>query len=136
VKVGKSITETLEMLREAFGEHSLGPTGVSDWYSRFEADRMSVEDDERSGRPSTCKATENVEKIREFIHEDRRRTFYDLADTAGISYGVRQELLTETLNMRRIAAKFVPRLLTNYQKQRRVNMCLGLRETQLLSLGS
>jgi hypothetical protein len=45
-----------------------------------------------------------------------------------ISYGVYQEILTENLNMRRIAAKFVPRLLTNDQKQRRVNVCLELRE--------
>jgi hypothetical protein len=30
--------------------------------------------------------------------------------------------------MRRIAAKFVPRLLTNEQKQWRVNVCLELRE--------
>jgi hypothetical protein len=32
------------------------------------------------------------------------------------------------LNMRRIAAKFVPRLLTNDQKQRCVNVCLELRQ--------
>jgi hypothetical protein len=31
---------------------------------------MSVEDDERSGRPSTSKITENVEIIRERIRED------------------------------------------------------------------
>jgi hypothetical protein len=30
--------------------------------------------------------------------------------------------------MRGIAAKFLPRLLTNDEKQRRVNMCLELRE--------
>jgi hypothetical protein len=30
--------------------------------------------------------------------------------------------------MRRIAVKFVPRLLTNDQQQRRVNVCLELRE--------
>jgi hypothetical protein len=35
---------------------------------------VSVEDDESSGWPSTSKTTENVEKIRELIHEDRRRT--------------------------------------------------------------
>jgi hypothetical protein len=33
---------------------------------------VSVEDDERSGRPSTSKTTENVEEIREIIHENRR----------------------------------------------------------------
>jgi hypothetical protein len=32
--------------------------------------------------------TENVEKVRELIHEDRRRAIHELADTVGISYGV------------------------------------------------
>jgi transposase len=85
VKLHKSATKTLEMLREAFGEHSLSQTGVSEWHSRFKAGRVSVEDAERSGRPSTSKTTEN-EKIRELIHEDRRRTIHELADTTGISY--------------------------------------------------
>jgi hypothetical protein len=43
--------------------------------------------------------TENVEKIRELIHEDRRQTIHELADTTAISYGVCQEILTENLNM-------------------------------------
>jgi hypothetical protein len=77
---------------------------------------VSVEDDECSGRPSTSKTTENAEKIWELIYEDRRRTIHELADTVGISYGVCQETLTENLNMRRIAEKFVLRLLTNDQK--------------------
>jgi hypothetical protein len=37
VKLGKSVTETLEMLREAFGEHSLSWTVVFEWHSRFKA---------------------------------------------------------------------------------------------------
>jgi hypothetical protein len=92
--------------------------------SRFEAGRVSVEYDEHSGQPSTSKTTKNVEKIREFIHEDHRQTIHELADTVGISYGVCQDILTENLNMGRIATKFVPRLLTNDRKQRRVNLCL------------
>jgi hypothetical protein len=35
VKLGKSITETLEIIREAFGEHTFGWTVVFDWHSRF-----------------------------------------------------------------------------------------------------
>jgi hypothetical protein len=35
VKFGKSATETLEMLCEAFGEHSLSRTAVFEWHSRF-----------------------------------------------------------------------------------------------------
>jgi transposase len=103
VKLGKSATEILEMLRVAFGKYSLTRTAVSEWQSRFKAGRMSVEDNERSGRPSTSKTTENVERIRELIYEDRRRQIHELADTVGISYGVYQEILTENLNMRYIA---------------------------------
>jgi hypothetical protein len=55
--------------------------------------RLSVENDERSGRPRTNKVTEDVENIRELIHEDHRRTIHELADTVGISYGVCQETL-------------------------------------------
>jgi hypothetical protein len=49
MKLGKSATETLEMLHEAFGEYSLRWTAVFEWHSRFKAGRVSVEDDERSG---------------------------------------------------------------------------------------
>jgi hypothetical protein len=38
------------------------------------------------------------------------------------------EFQTENLNIRSFAAKFVPWLLTDDQKQRRINVCLELRE--------
>jgi hypothetical protein len=90
VKLCNSITETLEMLREAFGEHSLHQTAVFEWYSCFKASQVSAEGDKLSGRPSTSNMTKNVEKIRELIHEDRCRIIRELADTVEISYGVCQ----------------------------------------------
>jgi hypothetical protein len=100
VKFGKSVTETLKMLREGFGEHSLSRTAVFEWHSRFKACRVSVEDDKHSQRPNTSKTTENVKKIQELIHV--------LADTDLISYGVCQEILTGNLNMRRFARSLFP----------------------------
>jgi hypothetical protein len=97
-----------------------------EWRSRFKVSGVSVEDDERSGRPSTSETTENVDKFRELICEDHRRTIHVFADTAGINYGVFQEILTENLNTHCTAAKFVPQLLTNDQKQRHVNVFLEL----------
>jgi hypothetical protein len=35
MKLGKSATKNLEMIREAFGEHSLSWTVVYEWHSRF-----------------------------------------------------------------------------------------------------
>jgi hypothetical protein len=58
VKLGKSATKTLEMLREACGEHSLRWTAIFKWHSRFKAGRVSDEDDKRLGQPSESKTTE------------------------------------------------------------------------------
>jgi hypothetical protein len=89
-------------LREAFRGHLLRRIAVFEWHSRYKAGRVSVEDDGSSGRPNTSKTTKSVEKIRELIHDGRRRTTHELADTVGINYGFCQEILTENLNMRRI----------------------------------
>jgi hypothetical protein len=64
---------------------------------------VSVEDDERSGRPSTSKMTDIFEKIQNLIHEDHRQTIHELVDIVVISYGVCQEILTENLNVCHIA---------------------------------
>jgi ribosomal protein S25 len=69
------------------------------------------------GDHAPAKRKKMLKKIRELIHEDHCRTIHELADTVGISYGVCQEILTENLNVRSIAAKFVPRLLTNDRKR-------------------
>jgi hypothetical protein len=63
VKLSKSTNKTLDMLHKAFGEHSLSQTAVFEWQSHFKTSRVSVEDVEHSGRPSTSQTTENVEKI-------------------------------------------------------------------------
>jgi hypothetical protein len=48
VKLGKSNTETHEMLHKAFGERSLSRTAVFEWRSHFKAARVSVDGDEHS----------------------------------------------------------------------------------------
>jgi hypothetical protein len=71
-KFSKSTTETIEMLHEAFGEHSLSRTAVFERHSRFKAGQVPVENDKRSGRSSNSKTTEYVEKLRELINEYHR----------------------------------------------------------------
>jgi hypothetical protein len=61
------LQKTFKCFLRLLGKHSLSRTAVFEWHSRFKAGRVSVEDGERSGRPSTNKMTENVDKIRELI---------------------------------------------------------------------
>jgi hypothetical protein len=55
MKLAKSTTAILEMLCEAFGEHSSCWTVVFEWHSCFKASQVSAEDDELSGQPSISK---------------------------------------------------------------------------------
>ena len=63
------------------------------------------------------------------VNQDRCRTIHDLCAEVGIGYGSCQRILTEQLNMHRIAAKFVPRVLTQDQKDSRVVICQELKGT-------
>ncbi|PNF32071.1 hypothetical protein B7P43_G05722 [Cryptotermes secundus] len=116
------------MLKRAFVENSLGQTQTYNWYKRFKNGRTLPDDDDHSGQLSTGKTPENVTKARDLILQDRRLTIQDFCNTLGLSYGTCQRILSEELNMRRIAAKFVPRLLQNEQKQHRLEVCRELQQ--------
>ena len=46
----------------------------------------------------------------------------------GISHGTCHKILTEDLKMRRVASEFMPRLLSVDQKQKRLDVCLDLKQ--------
>jgi histone-lysine N-methyltransferase SETMAR len=72
------------MLVEAFGENAMSQSKTFLWYKRFKNGRTSVDDDERSGRPSTSTTPENIAKVREAMVADRRRTIHDICAIGGI----------------------------------------------------
>jgi hypothetical protein len=43
-KLGKTTAETHQMLKQAFGDNSLGQTQTYDWYQRFKNGRTSTDD--------------------------------------------------------------------------------------------
>nr|CAH7754253.1 unnamed protein product [Callosobruchus chinensis] len=126
--LGKSPAETVVMVKKAYGDAALSKTRVYEWFSRFKNGEMSTGDQPRPGRPSTSRNDENIEIINALVREDRRRTIDQLCEMSGISWSSVQRILSEDLHMRRVAAKFVPRLLTGEQKERRLQACLELQD--------
>jgi len=120
--MGKYVPETFEMLKMALREEAMCRTQTCQWWKRFKEGRTSVDDDPRSGRPSTSKTDDNVAKVREVIRSNRRLTVREVAEQVSISKTVCHEILTENSSMHLIATKFVPRLLTDDQKQNRVDV--------------
>nr|CAI5823570.1 unnamed protein product [Callosobruchus analis] len=115
------------MVKKAYGDAALSKTRVYEWFSRFKNKEMSIEDQYRSGRPSTSRTDENVKTINALVREDRRRTIDQLCEMSGISWSSVQRILSEDLHMRRVAAKFVPRLLTGEQRERRLQHVLSFK---------
>jgi hypothetical protein len=62
------------------------------------------------------------------ILQDRRLAIQDLFNTLRLRYGTCQRILLEELKMRSIAAKFVPWLLQNEQKGRRLKVFRELQQ--------
>jgi len=71
LKLGYQI-KTLAKLQQAYGDAVLSRAQVFKWFKTFSESRESVEDEFRSGRPSTLKNDKNVERIRDLMRSDRR----------------------------------------------------------------
>ena len=123
VKLGKTATETFNMLLEVYGDSCMSRTRVFEWHKRFVDGRLSVEDDAKPGRPCSVKTDVNIEKVRELVRTDRRLTIRMMADQLGIDKELVRSILVDNLGMRKVCAKMVPRLLSEDQKTRRLHVC-------------
>jgi len=105
------------MLQQAYGEDCLSRTQCYEWYQRFKSGRTSIEDDPKSGRPSSSTGDDHIEKVRSVIRKNRHLTIREVSEEVGTCKSSCHTILTEKLKMLRVAAKSVPRLLTEEQKQ-------------------
>ena len=123
VRLGKTPTETFNLLQEVYGAATMSRTPIFEWHKRFREGREDVEDDPKSGRPTTSRTNENVERVREKVRSDRRLTVRMIADELSMNSERVWRIITEDLGMRKVCAKMVPRLLNDRQKENRVQVC-------------
>jgi hypothetical protein len=77
---------------------------VFQWHVRFKTGRRSVDDNEHTGRLTSCTTPETVTRIQELVHQDRHRTIHDIAEEVIIGYGTCQRVLTKELGMHHVEA--------------------------------
>jgi len=109
--------ETIRKIQRVFGDDAMVITQIKEWYNRFKHGRTSMESDARSGRLSTSRNDELIDQVWTLVMQDRRVTVRENAKEMGISTGSVHSILTDDLAMRRVSAKFVPKLLKIEQKQ-------------------
>lgn len=119
VGLGKSPVETLKLIRSSETMNSCSVPVVYKWHKRFRDGRKSTEDDPREGRPCVVKMTVK-DKVKDMIRTDRRMTVRSIAQELGVSCSTVHDVLTKELGMSKVSSRWVPRLLTAEEKERRV----------------
>ncbi len=122
-RLGKSVPETVEMLRQAYQNNCLNKRTIFRWYSSFREGRQSGELTPHGGRPVTASTDVLVNTISAIINEDGSLTCEEIAQAVDISKSTVHNILKKKLGLRRVSAKWVPHLLTTEQLARRVEVC-------------
>ena len=123
VKLGKTATDTLKMLRDVYGDSSMSRIRVFEWHKQFVKGREDVEDDPKSGRPCTSTTDTNIENLRQLVRSDHRLKIHVIANKVGMDKEMVRTILVDLLGMRKVCAKMAPSLLTEEQKAQLLNAC-------------
>lgn len=126
---GKYPQEIKERLDAVYGNSSPSYSTVKDWARQFRMGRESIEDEPRSGRPVEVMTPETIALVEEEVLSDRRLKAKEIAARLELSKTTVLRILHEHLNMNKVSARWVPKLLSAVQMQQRVESC-----TQFLDL--
>lgn len=118
VNANMTPTDTFKFIQRGKHNEGVSRSLVFAWHKKFREGLEDVSDKPRSGRPS--RGEDDVQRVRDVVREDRRRSVREISDMTGICVNVVYRILTEALKMNKVCARWVPRLLTEDQKATRV----------------
>jgi histone-lysine N-methyltransferase SETMAR len=118
-KEGVLPSEIFTRLQAQFGDECLSQPRVFSSEKSFREGRDRVENEPHARRPRTSVNPDNVLKLGELIRAYRRITVPELSQEVGISAGSVEEILHE-LKVSKVSARWVPRLLSPEQRERRL----------------
>lgn len=109
-------------LLSTLGQNAPPYSTVAYWCAEFKRGRISCEDEARSGRPTTSRTDFNVQQVDEIVQKDRRVTIRYIAETLKLSFGAVQSIIRDILKYNKVTARWVPRMLTDAQRNTRVQI--------------
>ena len=98
------------MLQTAFRPSCMNRASVFEKHKRFKEGRESVRDDERCGRSKEDNTPELIGQIKNFMDKDRRESIETISAQFDVSVGTVHTIIREELKMRKICARFVPKV--------------------------
>lgn len=112
--------EIFSECQTAFGVYAPSLVTISKWFRRFHTGHFSVEDEPREGRPKSATDDVSVALVKSKIDEDPRLTQEMIAEELGLNAMAVSRILKNNLGYTKKSARWVPRILTEAQKEARV----------------
>lgn len=116
-------------LTVTLGDSAVSYDIVKRWCREFKCGRETCEDEHGGGPSITVTTDENVRKVHDIILKDRRVSLRQIVEETGFSFHVVQNITTNVLAMKKLTARWVPRMLSADQKHVRQDICQRLLDT-------
>jgi hypothetical protein len=104
VKLGKTAAETVELMRQVYGDNC---AQIFRWYARFKSGVATIEDKARPGRPFSVRNEGLIAKVRERIQEEHCATVRMMADDFGVNRKTIRQILVEDSGKRKVASRYI-----------------------------
>jgi hypothetical protein len=116
-KLGKSTSETFQMIKQAYGKEALGRRAVFKWHRGETVWKMM----------SIPVRTElSIQEVVMLVCASRSQTVDEITTAAGISHCTCHKILSDDLNMSHVTQNSVPRILTQDQCDDCMSICSDL----------
>ncbi|XP_065064059.1 protein GVQW3-like [Rhopilema esculentum] len=122
-KRGLKQEECLAQFLQTFGDNAPSRATVFRWFAEFKRGRESLKDETHPGRPPTAVVPETVAAVEKMLRQDGRMTYSMMQDSIKIGAAALHTILHENLQVRKVAACWVPHCFSDEQKEQRVNWC-------------
>ena len=121
VKEGLTPNEIHSTFIKVYGDSSPSFSTIKKWAAEFKRGPTSLENDPREGRPKSATTLEIIEQVHDIL-DDLRMKVREIAETIGISKEHAEYILHEEVDMKKLCARWVPRLPTANQKRTRMKI--------------
>lgn len=112
-------------MQAAYGNKCVSKTTVTDWARMFRKGRQFTTDLRRPGQAHIVATEKTIAKIDAAIQVNRCRSIRSLAKEFDVSIGTIQKVVRKKLQYRKVCSQWVPRMLTDHQKEERMGWCLN-----------
>lgn len=108
-------------LMAVYGEECVTYRTVCRWIQHFREGKIDLKDEHRKGRPTVARNEQTVLLVKKVVEDDPHISIREISETYALSYGTVERILRDDLKLKKVAARWIPHLLTEAEKKRRVD---------------